>query len=721
MKHFLPALFASILLSISSIGQNINFDKTNAREGEDVEYCVTHKKRSVYEQSAAYLKLRAAAQKIMQEKEAEIKAARLAGNKQAGVVYTIPVVFHVLHNGGAENISRAQILDAMEVLNRDFRLQNIDAANVATPFQGMPSDVEIEFALATVAPNGACFGGITRTQSALTDDGSDGSAQLMAALGGNDVYQSTSSNAWSPNKYLNILVANEIGGAAGYTFNPWGSSQLYTNSIFMLHEYVGRIGTGTLGRDRALTHEVGHWLNLSHTWGGNNNPGNTSSCNSDDGVSDTPNTIGVTTCYINESTCGPQANVENYMDYSYCSKMFTQGQVDRMRAAAQAYRSSMYSASNLAAVGATGGTACKAIFSTPRTTVCVGETIQLTDESYNNIVTWNWTATGGALSSAIEQNPTVIYNSPGTYSISLTVNDGSNSVSENKTNYITVLPNPGNAMPVYEGFEDATSLPNSNWYVDNPDGSYAWNVSSAAASTGSKSARLYNYGNQEGDEDELISTSYDLSNMASVTMTFKYAFAKKSDANTDKLQVLASYNCGSSWGVRKTLSSSQMPTAINTSGSFIPTELEWNEATVTNISGSYLTDNFRFMFKFFSGGGNNVYIDDINIWGVDNQGNNVGSPNMTGMNEIFANTSMMLYPNPTKGNTTLSLDLGDRTEEISIELFDMVGKKMHTIYNGELASGSHTYTIGTQELSKGVYLVVVNSKGQISTKKLMVE
>ena len=60
--------------------------------------------------------------------------------KITGLVYTIPVVFHILHNGGTENISDAQVADALAILNRDFRRLNADADNVQTPFQGMPTD-----------------------------------------------------------------------------------------------------------------------------------------------------------------------------------------------------------------------------------------------------------------------------------------------------------------------------------------------------------------------------------------------------------------------------------------------------------------------------------------------------------------------------------------------------------------------------------------------------
>ncbi len=95
---------------------------------------------------------------------------------------------------------------------------------------------------------------------------------------------------------------------------------------------------------RALTHEVGHWLNLEHLWGPNNNPGTGSSCSSDDYVDDTPRCIGVTSCNLNSNSCSNDVidgywnsdvvdNVENYMEYSSCNKMFTNGQKNRMRAA----------------------------------------------------------------------------------------------------------------------------------------------------------------------------------------------------------------------------------------------------------------------------------------------------------------------------------------------------------------------------------------------------
>jgi len=101
---------------------------------------------------------------------------------QKATVYKIPVVFHVLHNGGVENISDEQIYDCLDLLNRDYRLLNQDANNVHAEFQGMPADIEVEFLLATKAPNGQCFKGITRTLSPMSYDGADGGNQVDAII-----------------------------------------------------------------------------------------------------------------------------------------------------------------------------------------------------------------------------------------------------------------------------------------------------------------------------------------------------------------------------------------------------------------------------------------------------------------------------------------------------------------------------------------------------------
>ena len=711
----LSVLAGSIMTAQAPVN---SVDMDNVRDGETLEYCVQHKKMMEMLKDPAKMKIHMADQAILKQREEQLKTEK----SSRGTVYTIPIVFHVLHSNGVENISRDQIMSALDILNRDYRLLNSDANNVVSTFQGMPADIEIEFALATKAPNGQCFSGITRTVTPLTFDGSDGSAQVNAVRNGNDVYQ----GQWAPNKYLNIYIADEIGGAAGYTFNPgsWTGSSMYYNGIFVQHTYTGDMGTSSTFTSRTLTHEVGHWLNLSHTWGGNNNPGNASSCSDDDGVDDTPRCIGMTSCNLNSNTCSNDANdgywtsdvvdnAENYMDYSYCSKMFTPGQATRMRAAltsSVAGRNNLWTASNLSSVGADGNEPlCKAEFYSDKVVICEGDLVEFTDDSYHNVNGWTWSFTGGSPSTSTSQNPSVTYNNAGTYAVTLQATDGSGTVSTTKNAYITVLP-AGAALPIIEGFEGVT-VPNSDWFVDDYN-NIPFNVTSSTAATGSSCLRLSNTSSTSGDIDEFVSSTIDLSGVTDLEMTFKYAFAKKSSANTDALQVLCTSNCGDSWSVRKNISSSQIATAPNHGGSFIPEDSEWETVTITNISSSFWVNDFRFKFKFTSGGGNNIYIDDINIY----------DPNATNVsvseNEFVQ--AMKLFPNPTNDIANLSFNL-ENDREVNIYVTDMVGKTVKFVDNNNLNPGTHNYTINTNELPAGVYFVNIAVEGKVITQKLLVE
>lgn len=716
----LSTLFAGIILTGSFYAQSPTrtLDPTNMREGESVEYCRQHIHQNTKLLNPVYLKINAADQKEMQRIEDSLNANQ---SRQQGIVYKIPVVFHVLHNGGSENISREQILDALSILNRDFRLQNTDANNVVAQFQGMPTDVEIEFVLATKAPNGDCFSGITRTQHPLSNDGSDGNAQVDRIVAGNDVFN----GQWAGNKYLNVFICGEIGGAAGYTYNPssWIGTSM-KNGIWILHNYTGSIGTSSVYTSRTLTHEVGHWLNLSHTWGGNNNPGNASSCNDDDGVADTPRCIGLTSCNLNANTCSNDAvdgfwtfngldNTENYMDYSYCSKMFTPGQVTRMRAATISSvggRNNLWTTANLNATGASGTPPlCKANFMSNKTVVCVGDAISFTDESFHNVSTWSWNFTGGTPATSSAQNPTITYNTPGTYAVTLVAGNGSSTVSETKTAYITVLPT-GAPHPIVEGFE-AFSTPNSMWIIDNPNGT-GFETTTAAAASGSVSLRHVNGTANSGGVDEFISKTINLQGTNNATLTFKYAFATRNASNTDNLKVLATNNCGDSWSVRRNITTSQLSTAPVNTGTFIPTADQWTTVTITNITSTFWVNDFRFKFQFTGGGGNTLYIDDINLFN--------SNTTAVGIEENEFINSVQLFPNPATDFANLTFNLME-SATVQINVVDMIGKTVQLLSNGTLASGSQRFEINTSDLSKGIYLINIVIDGQTITHKLIVD
>ena len=83
-------------------------------------------------------------------------------------VVNIPVVVHVVYNTTTENISDAQVLSQIEILNEDFRRLNADANETPAVFLGIAADCEINFCLAAQDPSGNATNGITRTSTTKT-------------------------------------------------------------------------------------------------------------------------------------------------------------------------------------------------------------------------------------------------------------------------------------------------------------------------------------------------------------------------------------------------------------------------------------------------------------------------------------------------------------------------------------------------------------------------
>lgn len=246
-------------------------------------------------------------------------------------VIQIPVVVHVVYKGPLENITDAQIQSQIDVLNADYRLQNTNSSNIPAEFQPLAADVEMEFCLASQTPNGAPTNGITRTATSWLNIGqvlaADGSPRVCyTALGGED--------AWDPAHYLNIWVAGIGGGILGFGTLP-GTAPPEEEGVVIDPKYFGTIGLAALNAPnhlgRTAVHEIGHYFDLNHIWGGNENV-----CTDDDGVNDTPvQRAAFFGCpAYPQFSCGNSAMFMNYMDYTddACMCLFTQGQKARMLA-----------------------------------------------------------------------------------------------------------------------------------------------------------------------------------------------------------------------------------------------------------------------------------------------------------------------------------------------------------------------------------------------------
>jgi PKD repeat protein len=354
---------------------------------------------------------------------------------------------------------------------------------------------------------------------------------------------------------------------------------------------------------------------------------------------------------------------------------------------------------------------CKAEFDADDYRICTGTTVEYTNKSYSGDTEWLWEFEGGTPATSTEENPSVEYNTSGEFQVTLTVGNGIDEVSETKEQFISVLEDIGISTPVEEGFENITDFPNDDWIIYSTDSERYWEISTAASSSGSKSTVLKNYYQSDAYQDILESNPIDLSELEDVVITFKYSYAKRHDGDDDILRFKVTKTCGNSWSTKETLraTNNTLVTAPNHIGYFTPENDEWEEAYIDNISNLYLIENFRLRFEFKSGGGNNVYIDDINIY----------DPSTVGINEVNkAALNYHVYPNPINNSLHVNFNLLHGSDVIG-EVFDIGGRKIATLFNSSFPVGENSIKINTSDWNAGMYFVRIGLEGEIFVEKVL--
>jgi len=230
--------------------------------------------------------------------------------KNTQTVVTIPVVVHVLYKNATQNISDAQIMSQLAVLNADFRRLNTDYSSIVpAAFQSFSADMELVFCLATKKSDGSPTTGIERKSVATSFNFA------------NNYYQSSGLLAWDPTKYLNIWVGDMPSPFLGWAYLP-DAAGYPEDGLAIGYKYFGTTGAAEYPYNggRTATHEIGHYFGLLHPWGEDGSLCGT--LDNDDGCPDTPATndphYGGNVFPDNTNTCIPSANgamFMNFMDY----------------------------------------------------------------------------------------------------------------------------------------------------------------------------------------------------------------------------------------------------------------------------------------------------------------------------------------------------------------------------------------------------------------------
>jgi hypothetical protein len=663
--------------------------------------------------------------------------------------YDVPIVVHIVHDYGAENLSDDVVFDAVDYWAKVFMKQNGDTSAVIAPFVPYIGNPKIRLHLATIDPNGNPTKGIAKHFSYLTGAASDQAK-----------YES-----WPNNKYINIWFIKAFGaasaGAAAYAYYPSsGAAMPYYDGVIGLASYINV--------QKTIPHELGHVLNLSHVWGSTNNPG--VACG-DDNVDDTPPTKGHTACTAStlyDVSCAAgysktylsisglvdsvvnypdTVNTQNIMDYSYCELMFSKGQAVRMRnalTASVAGRNNLITASNLNSTGAL--MPRPELLPKAEFIVNKAQSAGLITDARNYFLTFNneasfvfrnaswndtissvsWTFSNGA-TLPTSTSPTVVTNKfsvPGWVTVGLTAtsNAGSNTITDNQAVYVadtTAINVSGGYNQNFASASDIANWPMFNYYKNQ----FKWEFYTGAGMGDNTCVRYRSYDNSArrygvatGDFDDFVTPAFNLAGMSDSLYLNFYTSGASTNASSpkanDSLEVWVSTSGGTKWTKLVGYRGTDIANTGQKASEFAApaSASEWKPRSVS-IPAAHRSNNAFFRFRYRPGNtGNNMYLDNISI-----------HPVAAGVSDALkAGSQFNIFPNPATSDFSIAFNTGS-TGAVAFSIKDLAGKV--------IMESNKTFTSGTTEQvqvarsampSAGFYFVTVTIDGISSTQKLVV-
>ncbi|KAA3623395.1 MAG: T9SS C-terminal target domain-containing protein [Bacteroidetes bacterium] len=333
---------------------------------------------------------------------------------------------------------------------------------------------------------------------------------------------------------------------------------------------------------------------------------------------------------------------------------------------------------------------------------CFDKSVHFVDHSilYGESASWQWSFPGGNPSTSMEQNPLVAYSEPGQYEVSLTVTDEFGTSTQTYTDFIIFEDHIEEAQDFAEDFESGL---NEYWILHNENNSFNWNeiqIDNGPDCVSGTAMYVDHFGiNQPGHEAELISPNIDLTNMTEAMLHYDYAYARWGGGYEDGLRIDISTDCGQTWTELFYAFGTDLTTVENQQDWWQPADCnDWATDNILDIS-EYIGEVINIRFVAINGWGNNFYLDNVNITGLN-----------VGLNNIENEIRLAVFPNPSEGSFIIEHNL----ENATLLIMNMEGK---VIEKQQVQIGKSSFDL---DLPAGIYQVqLVNDIGMLN-KKLIV-
>lgn len=338
-------------------------------------------------------------------------------------------------------------------------------------------------------------------------------------------------------------------------------------------------------------------------------------------------------------------------------------------------------------------------FTSDHQQICPGDSISFKDLSLDATPIWQWTFPGGNPSTSTLRNPVIYYNTIGDYDVTLTVQNSVGVDSVVKNSFIHVFTPNAVSLPLTEGFESGI-YPPADWRIIDNDGVITWQESTVGGFGNSvHSAYVPNFNNSlSGKKDILLSPVVDLSQLPNPYLKFDVAYARIPN-RPDSLGVYYTMDCG----INKTYLYKKTGFALATGGNsvtnFVPTAVQWR---TDSVMLPFIAGDVQIGFENTNGYGNNVYIDNINIYDL-----------VVGVNELDNAFEVLVSPNPAQDYVEFIIN-GKVVNKgaMSIEVFDSDGRIVK-----EMKEIDETETrILINDLRSGLYIYNITNKDGLVLK-----